>query len=226
LGRSLDLGTNSGICDVRAIPGNQIIDATDDRNGDMKSVDRRVRRNNICPQQSVRELVDLCPKFQHRNPAQQRCTLCSGSDISARRPAVLRSTRKALVLIEQAQEAQLPEHGSGHGRVHMTRPGIPPRSTTVEGGCPRTSLVEAMPAKFTVPGPWPLPLPPHDAAQFAAKPLIQILEARLRFCQGGEEFQADQAEALAQFPRRSNLPDILPWTGSFIVSAVPSMSSA
>jgi hypothetical protein len=102
---------------------------------------------------------------------------------AGRHPAVHGAPRKALVLGEQAQEAQLPEHGSGHGRVHMTRPGIPLRSATVEGECPRASLVEAMPAEFTVSGPGPLPLAPHDATQFPAKPLIRVLEARLHVCQ-------------------------------------------
>ena len=65
------------------------------------------------------------------------------------------------MFIEQAQEAQLPKHGGGHGRVHVTRPGIPPRPTAVEGGCAGARLVEATPTKFAEPGPWPLPLAPQ-----------------------------------------------------------------
>ena len=78
---------------------------------------------------------------------------------------------------EQAQEPKLPQHGGGHGPVHVTRAGVPPRSATVAGGCSGTSLVEAASAKFPVPGPWSLPLSPHDAAQLPAKPLVEVLEA-------------------------------------------------
>ena len=85
------------------------------------------------------------------------------------------------MFIEEAQETKLPKHSGRDGRVHVARPGIPPRSATVEGRCARASLVEAPPAEFVEPGPWPLPLSPHDAAQFPTKPLVQVLEARLDF---------------------------------------------
>jgi hypothetical protein len=85
------------------------------------------------------------------------------------------------VLIQQAQETKSSQRSGGDGRVHVTRPRIPPRPPTVEGRCARASLVEAAPTKFVEPGPWALPLSPHDAAQFPTKPLVQVLEARLDF---------------------------------------------
>ena len=85
------------------------------------------------------------------------------------------------MFVEQTQEPKLPQHSSGHGRGHMTRPGIPPRPVAVEGGCAGASLVEAALTKFVEPSPWSLPLSPQNAAQFTTKPLIQVLETRLGF---------------------------------------------
>ena len=36
------------------------------------------------------------------------------------------------MFIEQAQEPELPQHNGGHGRVHVTRPCVPPRPPAVE----------------------------------------------------------------------------------------------
>src|SRR5579859_1162950 len=83
------------------------------------------------------------------------------------------------MFIEQAQEPQLPQHSGGYGRVHVTRPGIPPRPPAVVGRCTGASLIETASAKFVEPSPWTLPLSPDHAAQLAAKPLVEILETRL-----------------------------------------------
>ena len=82
---------------------------------------------------------------------------------------------------EQTEKTELPQYGGWDGRVHMTRPGVPPRPVTVEGRDAGTSLVETAPTKFVEPSPWSLPLAPHDAAQFPTKPLIKVLEARFHF---------------------------------------------
>ena len=83
------------------------------------------------------------------------------------------------MFIEQAQEPKLPQHRGRYGRVHVTRPGIPPRPPAVEGRCAGASLIETASTKFVEPGPWSLPLSPHDAAQLSAKPPIEVLEVRL-----------------------------------------------
>ena len=83
------------------------------------------------------------------------------------------------MFIEQAQEPKLPQHSGRDGRVHMTRPRIPPRPVAVVGRHVGASLVETAPTKFVEPGPWSLPLAPQYAAQLAAKPLVEVLEARL-----------------------------------------------
>jgi hypothetical protein len=85
------------------------------------------------------------------------------------------------MFIEQAQEPKLPQRSGRHGRVHMTRPRIPPRPMTVEGRGAGASLVETAPTKLVEPSPWSFPLSPHDAAQLPTKPLVQVLETRLCF---------------------------------------------
>ena len=87
------------------------------------------------------------------------------------------------MFVEKTQETKLPQHGSGHGRVHVTRPGVPPRPPAVNSGDAGASLIETMSAKLAVPGLWSLPLAPLNAAQLPTEPLVDRLEARLHLCQ-------------------------------------------
>jgi hypothetical protein len=73
-----------------------------------------------------------------------------------------RSTQKALVLIEEAQETESPQHSSGHGRVHMTRPGVPTRPAAVGSRRSGATAIEAPAAKFAEPSLWSFPLLLHD----------------------------------------------------------------
>jgi len=82
--RLLDLATNRSIRKMCAIPRDQIVHAVHSRDSDVESVNRRLARNDISPEQPIRELVGLAAEREQWNIRQQGQSPRSRSGISPR----------------------------------------------------------------------------------------------------------------------------------------------
>lgn len=62
------------------------------------------------------------------------------------------------------------------GGVQMTRASVPPRAAAVVGRRPCARHVQPTSQQFAGSRAWSFPLPPQNAAEAAAKPLIELFE--------------------------------------------------
>lgn len=66
--RLLDLATDRRIRDVRKVPRDQVLNAVDGGHRNVNRVHPGLARNRACPQQFVRDRVDLRVQSEYRDP--------------------------------------------------------------------------------------------------------------------------------------------------------------
>src|SRR5688572_21560845 len=83
------------------------------------------------------------------------------------------------MLREEAHEPPATKQDDGNRLIHVTRPGVPPRTMSVVDRESSAFGVEPKCAELCEPGTRTLPLLPQDATQFPTDPRIEFLKARL-----------------------------------------------
>jgi len=79
---SIDASGNHGICDMPTVPGQQVIHAVTDANGDMKSIFFRLLRNKSIPKEGYRQFFRFDGDLKHSQRRQYLQPAFCGKGVS------------------------------------------------------------------------------------------------------------------------------------------------